>query len=151
MAKETTDRAVRTLTEDGGFRVITAVTTQTVREALKRQEASGHAVGLLGGLITGAVLIREAMTPEQRVQILIKSRAGRHLAVADAHPDGRNRGLLRAGADDELSATAGPAGDSNGDSDNGAAHGALLEVIYTLPNGIIHQSMSALPADGDLS
>lgn len=126
-----TDRVVRLMTMDGAFRLIAAVTTETARGALAAQ-ATGDELGLrLAELLTAAVLVRETTQPTRRVQMVWRDRRGRSL-VADALPDGLNRGLV-----------------NPGDSAPVAADGAhLLQVNYTLPNGALHQGMVAV-ADGD--
>lgn len=134
-APDATDRVVRAMTSDGAFRVLTAITTETVRDAVHAQEARGPTADRLGQLITGAILLRETISPDRRVQVLVKDRAGRTNLVADAHPDGRNRGIVRPGADQR----------------SGGGDDAILEVIHTLPNGIMHQGLVQLPDSGDLS
>ncbi len=131
------------MTREGAFRVITAVTTRLVDIAVSSQGAHGETARRLGELITGAILLREAMAPDRRVQTLIKSRDGRAHLVADAHPDGRNRGIVRTEPSDDDQATEGP--------DQDDSNLALLEVIYTLPNGVVHQGTVALPQGGDIS
>jgi molecular chaperone Hsp33 len=125
------DEVVRLMTMDGAFRLIAAVTTETARGALAAQ-ATGDDLGLrLAELVTAAVLVRETTQPTRRVQMVWRDRRGRSL-VADALPDGLNRGLVNPG-DDAPVATDG-------------AH--LLQVNYTLLNGSLHQGVVAV-ADGD--
>lgn len=127
----TSDQVVRLMTMDGAFRLIAAVTTETARGALAAQ-ATGDALGLqLAELLTAAVLVRETTQPTRRVQMVWRDRRGRSL-VADALPDGLNRGLVNPGEDGAV-ATEG-------------AH--LLQVNYTLLNGSLHQGVVAV-ADGD--
>jgi molecular chaperone Hsp33 len=130
---------VRAITEDGAFRVIVARTTATVRGAVAAQGARGLAARHFGELITGAVLIREAMAPRLRVQAILKGTGGGSL-VADSHPDGTSRGLLNFGAGKR----AGPHAFS-------LAPGALLQVMRTLPNGSLHQGVVAVPPEGGIS
>jgi molecular chaperone Hsp33 len=128
------DRAVRAMTRDGAFRVIAAITTETVRGALAAQ-ATGDELGLrLGELITAAVLLRETTQPARRVQLLWRDRRGGSL-VADALPDGANRGIVNPGED----AAVLPGGDH------------LLQVHYTLPNAALHQGVVAIPEGEDMS
>lgn len=129
------DQVVRSMTRDGAFRVITILATDTVRAAVQSQSASGVTARWLGEAIVGAILVREAMSPERRVQVLIKDVDGRTQLVADAHPEGWNRGIVRPGADE-------------GDD---PSRNALLEVLYTLPNNVLQQGVVEIPAGGDLS
>jgi molecular chaperone Hsp33 len=125
------DQVVRLMTMDGAFRLIATVMTDTARGALAAQ-ATGDELGLrLAELLTSAVLVRETTQPTRRVQMVWRDRRGRAL-VADALPDGNNRGLVNPG-DDAPVATDG-------------AH--LLQVNYTLLNGALHQGVVSV-ADGD--
>jgi molecular chaperone Hsp33 len=125
------DQVVRLMTMDGAFRLVAAVTTETGRGALGAQ-AAGDELGLrLAELLTAAVLVRETTQPSRRVQMVWRDRRGRSL-VADALPDGINRGLVNPGEDTPV-ATDG-------------AH--QLQVNYTLLNGALHQGVIAV-ADGD--
>jgi molecular chaperone Hsp33 len=103
----------------------------TARGALAAQ-ATGDAFGLrLAELLAAAVLVRETTAPTRRVQMVWRDRRGRSL-IADALPDGLNRGLVNPGED----APVDPGGDH------------ILQVNYTLLNGSLHQGMVAVP-DGD--
>jgi molecular chaperone Hsp33 len=130
----TGDHVVRAMTTDGGFRIIAAVTTDTVRDALAAQHRADELGLRLGELITAAVLLRETTQPARRVQLLWRDRRGGAL-VADALPDGANRGLVNPGSDQEVS----PRGDH------------LLQVDYTLPNGALHQATVGIPDGEDMS
>jgi molecular chaperone Hsp33 len=122
------------MTVDGAFRVIAAITTDTVRSALAAQ-TTGDDLGLrLGELITGAVLLRETTQPARRVQLLWRDRNGGTL-VADALPDGANRGIVSPGEDTQVQ----PGGDH------------ILQVHYTLPNAAMHQGAVSIPAGEDMS
>jgi redox-regulated HSP33 family molecular chaperone len=87
-----TDSVLRAVSNDGGFRVITALTTETARAAIAAQRAEGETALLFAGLLTGAVLFRETMAPNMRIQCVLDA-GGRRL-VADAHPGGDTRGLV---------------------------------------------------------
>ncbi len=134
------DTVVRAITDDGAFRVIVALTTATVRGTARAQRAGGAAAARLGELLTGAVLIREAMAPQLRVQAILKE-GSRGSMVADAHPDGTSRGLVSFGA-----ATG---GDGGGQGDAPAR--GLLQVMRTLPSGALHQGLVEVPAVGGVS
>jgi molecular chaperone Hsp33 len=141
------DSVVRAITEDGAFRVIVARTTDTVRGAVAAQAARGQTARHFGELITGAVLLREAMAPRLRVQAIFKSKV-RGSLVADAHPDGTSRGLVNFGAGGRDAAS----------YEEGAAApeislrgGALLQVMRTLPSGSLHQGVVEVPESGGIS
>lgn len=131
---QSSDRVVRAMTVDGAFRVIAAITTETVRGAVAAQATGDDLALRLGELITGAVLLRETTQPARRVQLLWKDRRGGTL-VADALPQGANRGIVNPGEATDVLAS--------GDH--------LLKVHYTLPNGAMHQGVVAIPAGEDMS
>ncbi|WP_437967836.1 Hsp33 family molecular chaperone HslO [Sorangium sp. So ce260] len=133
------DSVVRAITMDGAFRVITALTTETVRGAIAVQSASGPTAQRLGELITGAILVREAMAPNLRVQAIVKGAAGHGTLVADSHPDGTSRGLVNLG---------------KGATEKSAVEigeGSLLQVMRTLPSGMLHQGVVEVPPEGGIS
>jgi molecular chaperone Hsp33 len=129
------DRVTRAMTSDGAFRVIAAITTETAAQAARTQGLSGTGALKLAELITGAVLLRETTSPGRRVQILMRDQRGGVL-VADAMPDGSNRGIVNPGAP---AATTLPDGD------------ITMQVSYTMRNGALHQGLVAVPAGSDLS
>jgi molecular chaperone Hsp33 len=125
------DRVVRAMTMDGAFRVIAVCATETARGALAVQPAAGDLSLHLAELMAAAVLVRETTQPVRRVQMLWRDRRGGAL-VADALPDGTNRGMVNPGEPSSVAAT--------GDH--------ILQVNYTAPNGSLHQGLVAIP-DGD--
>jgi molecular chaperone Hsp33 len=124
------------MTDDGAFRVITARTTQTVRGVLDVQGARGNMARTFGDLITGAILFRETMAPELRVQGVLRGAGGSGSLVADSHPSGKTRGLVQV---------------SQGSTEIGLAQGAVIQMMRTLPNGRINQGMVEVPEQGGVS
>ncbi len=92
------DHVVRAITDDGSFRVITARTTLTTQRAARVQRATGKTTEHFANLLTGAVLFRETMSPDLRVQVILSGAQGRGRLVADSHPSGDTRGLVQLGA-----------------------------------------------------
>lgn len=88
------DHVLRAVSLDGGFRVIAASTTDTVNGAIAAQQARGPIAHRLADLVTGAVLVRETMAPDLRVQVIL-SDGKRHRLVADAMPEGLTRALIQ--------------------------------------------------------
>jgi molecular chaperone Hsp33 len=129
------DRVTRAMTADGAFRVVAAITTDTATQAAKAQGLVGGDALKLAELITGAVLLRETTSPGRRVQILMRDRHGGVL-VADAMPDGSNRGIVNPGAADAVI-------DAGGDT--------TMQVSYTMRTGALHQGLVDVPAGSDLS
>lgn len=132
----TSDRVQRAITDDGAFRVIAAITTDTVRAAIAAQQAAPAHAGPFGELLTGAVLVREAMAPNLRVQVVLRGEGGRGSLVADSHPEGKTRGLVNFGRSGEP-IRLGP--------------GALVQVMRTMPNRSLHEGIVAVPERGGVS
>src|SRR5262245_32715894 len=118
------------MTDDGAFRVITARTTQTVRGVLASQSATGKTARAFGDLITGAILFRETMAPELRVQGVLRGAGNSGSLVADSHPSGKTRGLVQM---------------SSGSTEIGLESGAVIQMMRTLPNGRINQGVVEVP------
>lgn len=135
------DRVLRALTDDNTFRVITVDATSTVRGVLAAQNATGAAANIFAELVTGAILVRETMSPDLRVQAILQSGVSPDWSwrmIADAHPEGLTRGLLQqreSGKDTPLSL--GPS--------------ARLQVARTLHNGTLHQGVVEAAAEGGIS
>lgn len=132
------DSVLRALTDDGGFRVITARTDATAQAAIAAQGVAGATARLFAELLTGAVLYRETMAPNLRVQCILDrdGDAGANRMVADSFPDGGNRGMVSL---DEP------------DGDFALGPGALLRMQRALPRGRVDQGVVAVPPDGGLS
>lgn len=128
------DSVVRAVTQDGSFRVIVALTTETVRGTIAAQQVHGSTALRLGELVTGSVLVREAMAPSMRVQLVLQGANGGGNLVADSHPDGLNRGIVNLGGRREVT----------------LGRGSLLQVLRTTAKGV-HQGVVALPANGGVS
>jgi molecular chaperone Hsp33 len=123
------------MTDDSAFRVMAVNTTETVREALSRQAPSGLTRKTFADLLTGAVLVRETMSPNERVQAILKRRQDTGSLLADTHPTEGTRGLVSMPAN----------------SPNFALTDALLQVMRRLNDGSIHQGMVDVPTGGDVS
>lgn len=124
------------MTNDGGFRVMAGLTTETVRGAVAAQNAEGRIAELLAELVTGAILVRETMSPGQRVQVNLVGREGLGQIIADSLPNGTARGLLRI---------------SKRNTDLALGDGAMLKVMRSLPNGEVHRGIIEVPADATVS
>ncbi|HEY3236441.1 MAG TPA: Hsp33 family molecular chaperone HslO, partial [Polyangiaceae bacterium] len=133
---QSNDSVLRAITDDGAFRVITARTTETVRAAVSAQQASGRTARHFGDLITAAILFRETMAPQLRVQGIIRGARGRGSLVADSHPSGKTRGLIQLPKDA---------------SEIDVGPGAVLQLMRTLPSGRISQGIVQVPESGSIS
>jgi molecular chaperone Hsp33 len=130
------DVAARAMTEDGSFRVVAVDATQTARDAIAAQRASGRDANHFAELIVGAVLFRETMAPDQRVQCVLHGSAGSGRIVVDAQPEGRTRGLITHGG---------------GSPEVLLGAGAQLEMLRTLPNQRGFRGVVEVPLGGSVS
>jgi molecular chaperone Hsp33 len=128
------DSALRAVTDDGAFRVITVRTTDTVRRLLAAQSLWGAEATHLADLVTAAILVRETMAPTHRLQAMLRSADGRSLWIGESHPDGGARGLLTRKDKNTAPSIA----------------GGTLEVVRTLHDGQLHRGVVRVPA-GTLS
>jgi len=127
-----TDSVLRAITDDGAFRVLACDTTATVRGALEAQKAETPELArIFADLITGAVLVRESMSPDHRLQAILQGDNPRARMIADTHPDGSTRGLIQLPADVKEM----PLGENG-----------LLQIARTLANGSLHQGVVAVPS-----
>jgi molecular chaperone Hsp33 len=127
------DNALRAMTEDGAFRVITVRTTDIVRRMLATRSLWGAEAVRLADLVTGTILVRETMAPTHRVQSLLRTADG--VWVGDSDPDGGARGLLTR---KERNAAASTQGDT-------------LEVVRTLHNGELHRGVVQVAVGSSMS
>ncbi len=130
------DTALRALTDDGAFRVMAVQTTETVRGAIAAQNARGSDARLLAEMLTGAILVRETMAPDHRVQGTLVGDDGRSRIVADAHPTGETRGLVQR---------------ARGAESVALREKMRLTMMRTLHDGSIHQGTIEAPASGGVS
>lgn len=143
-----TDLVIRALTDEGSFRVLTARTTEMVREAVARQSTSGG-LSLAGGetprsdtarhfgdLLTGTVLVRETMAPTLRVQGIVRGAQGGCTLVGDSFPDGGTRGLVSC---------------KKGERELVLGQDAILQFMRSLPNGSVHRGVVQVPREGGMS
>lgn len=128
------DNALRAVTDDGAFRVITVRTTDTVRRMLAVRSLWGAEAVQLAQLVTGTILVRETMAPTHRVQGLLRSADG-SVWIGDSDPDGSARGLLT----------------RKGPVAAGSVRGGTLEVVRTLHNGELQRGTVELPVGSTVS
>jgi molecular chaperone Hsp33 len=126
------DTVLRAITDDGAFRVIAADTTATVRGAVQAQKAGGaELIRTFADLLTGAVLVRESMAPDNRLQAILQGDDPRLRMVADTHPDGATRGLIQVPASTRRMPL---------------AERGMLQIARTLHNGSLHQGVVQVPS-----
>ena len=111
--------------------MIAADTTATVRGALAAQHPEAlDLVRTFADLLTGAVLVRESMAPDNRLQAILQGDDPRARMVADTHPDGATRGLIQLPPHTKAM----PLGERG-----------VLQVARTLHNGQLHQGVVQVP------
>lgn len=89
------DRLLRGVSEDEQVRLVTAVTTETVREACARHELMGAEAVILGRLLTAASLLATlTKNDDERVRIEVRGNGPLGRALVDARGDGGVRGCL---------------------------------------------------------
>ena len=133
---DSTDSVLRAITNDGAFRVITVRTTDTVQAAIESQRGTGATAEHFANLLTGAVLFRETMAPQLRVQAILRSATGPASLVADSHPSGKIRGLIQL---------------HDGSTGVEIAPGAMLRMMRSLPTGRLNQGVVQVPPAGGIS
>ena len=129
------DHVVRAITEDGAFRVIAVRTTNTARGVVAAQKAQGPRAQLLAEMLTGAVLVRETMAPDLRVQGILQGDDPKTRIVTDSFPDGTTRGLVQAREGAEVT----------------LGERSVLQMMRTLHNGQIQQGIVQASHDGGIS
>jgi molecular chaperone Hsp33 len=127
-----TDNVLRAITDDGAFRVLACETTATVRGAIEAQKAeTPDLTRIFADLLTGAILVRESMSPDHRLQAILQGDNPRARMIADTHPDGATRGLIQMPPDVKEM----PIGEKG-----------ILQIARTLNNGALHQGVVAVPS-----
>lgn len=125
------DSVLRAITDDGAFRVIAADTTATVRQAIEAQRpATAELARVFADLLTGSILVRESMAPDNRLQAILQGDNPRARMIADTHPDGATRGLIQL---------------PEGTTEMPLGERGLLQVARTLHNGSLHQGVVRVP------
>ncbi len=128
------DIVLRALTDDGAFRVIVAFATDTVKGVMDAQKVRGKTAERLAELVTGAALMREAMAPGFRAQVVLQAANKGGNLVADAQPDGSNRGIVNLGGKREVALD----------------QGGVVQVLRSTPRGVF-QGVVQLPEAGGVS
>lgn len=122
----TQDQIVRAMTNDGAFRCMAVRGTETVNRILAAQASDAPTQRALGELVLGAVLYRETMAPDLRVQCIVRGAGKTGSILADAHPSGLTRGLYQRGKEGAFSLQ---------------GNGAILQMTRNLPRGNQHQGL----------
>ena len=89
------DQLLRGLDGDKAIRVVTAVTTRTVGEAIRRHQLRGASAVVLGRALTaGCLMTTLTKDDDERVRITVRGDGVLGSVLVDAHGDGRMRGCF---------------------------------------------------------
>lgn len=133
---EQRDIAVRAMTDDGSFRVVSVDATASARAMIAAQRAVGSERTTLAELIVGAVLFRETMAPDLRAQCVLHGANNSGRIAIDAMPEGNTRALI-ARNKHASEVVLGP--------------DAQLEMVRTLPNQRGFRGVIEVPHEGTVS
>lgn len=123
------------MTNDGTFRVVTLDGTKTARAVCRAQGVRGKTARHLSELVLGSALIRETMSPQLRVQGILRRSDGKGYLLGDSHPSGNARGLFsRRQADQEFD-----------------LEGSVLQMVRTLHDGRVQQGVVEVRPGADIS
>jgi molecular chaperone Hsp33 len=89
------DRLIHGLAADATVRVMAAITTETVREAVRRHQTSPTASVALGRVLTGTLLLGSSLKEFDRLTVKIESAGSVEGIVAETVADGKVRGYIK--------------------------------------------------------
>lgn len=122
------DRGLRAMSEDGSFRVIAINATTTARAILDGQKAGPEISPRLAELAAATVLLRLAMSPDYRLQAVLKHPEQGSI-VADSHPDGTTRALVQQKRDDLIELGGATLLSVHRDTYTGKLHQGIVETL----------------------
>ncbi len=89
------DKLIHGIAADATVRVMAAITTETVREAVRRHDTSPTASVALGRVLTGTLLLGSSLKDFDRLTVKIESKGSVEGIVAEAIADGKVRGYIK--------------------------------------------------------
>lgn len=89
------DKLIHGLAADATVRVMAAITTDTVREAVRRHQTSPTVTAALGRVLTGTLLLGSSLKDFDRLTVKIESNGPVEGIVAEAVADGKVRGYVK--------------------------------------------------------
>lgn len=93
--KETMDKLIHGLAADATVRVMAAITTDTVREAVRRHQTSPTASAALGRVLTGTLLMGASLKEFDRLTVKIEAEGEIEGIIAETLEDGKVRGYVK--------------------------------------------------------
>lgn len=88
------DKITRAIAAGGDFRVVAAITTETVTEAVRRHNCSPTVAAALGRAMTAALLLAASGKEDDRVTLRIEGDGPAGTIIAEADASGRARGYV---------------------------------------------------------
>ena len=89
------DKLIHGIAEEGTVRLMAAITTETVAEAVRRHGTTPTASAALGRTLTGALLLGSSLKDYDRLSVKIEASGDVGGIIAEATPDGNVRGYVR--------------------------------------------------------
>jgi len=89
------DKLLRGTAADGTVRVMAAISTEIVKEAVRRHETSPTVSAALGRVLTGTLLLGSSLKDFDRLTVKIESDGAVKGIVAEANAEGKVRGYVR--------------------------------------------------------
>ncbi|MBS1797139.1 MAG: Hsp33 family molecular chaperone HslO [Acidobacteria bacterium] len=89
------DKLIHGLAADATVRVMAAITTETVREAVRRHNTAPTASVALGRVLTGTLLLGSSLKDFDRLTVKIESNGSVEGIVAETVADGKVRGYIK--------------------------------------------------------
>lgn len=89
------DKLIHGIAEEGMVRLMAAITTETVAEAVRRHQTTPTASAALGRTLTGALLLGSSLKDYDRLSVKIEASGDIGGIISEATPDGNVRGYVR--------------------------------------------------------
>ena len=89
------DKLVHGTAADGTVRIMAAISTEIVKEAVRRHETSPTVSAALGRVLTGTLLLGSSLKDFDRLTVKIESDGAVKGIVAEANAEGKVRGYVR--------------------------------------------------------
>jgi molecular chaperone Hsp33 len=89
------DKLIRGTAADGTVRVMAAISTEIVKEAVRRHKTSPTVSAALGRVLTGTLLLGSSLKDFDRLTVKIESDGTVKGIVAEANAEGKVRGYVR--------------------------------------------------------
>ncbi len=89
------DKLIHGIASDATVRVMAAITTDTVREAVRRHQTSPTVSAALGRILTGTLLLGASLKEFDRLTVKIESEGEVEGIVAETVSDGKVRGYVK--------------------------------------------------------